>query len=184
MAKAAAQTISSQEHIPAGEHGRAFPPFDSHSFASQLLWLALTFIALYVVMSRVALPRIGSILEDRRRHIDNDLQDAQRLKGESDAAIAAHERALSEARARAQTLASETRTKASAAAEAKRKEVDAKLAVRIAEAEKGIAATRTAAMGNVRGIAAEAAGAIIERLIGSAPASQELAAAVDHVLKR
>jgi F-type H+-transporting ATPase subunit b len=62
--------------------------------------------------------------------------------------------------------------------------VDAKLAVRIAEAEKGIAATRTAAMGNVRGIAAEAAGAIIERLIGSAPASQELVAAVDHVLKR
>ena len=184
MAKAAAQTISSQEHIPAGEHGRGFPPFDSHSFASQILWLALTFIALYVVMSRVALPRIGSILEDRRRHIDNDLQEAQRLKGESDAAIAAHEGALSEARTRAQTLASETRTKASAAAEAKRKEVDANLAVRIAEAEKGIAATRTAAMGNVRGIAAEAAGAIIERLIGSAPASQELAAAVDHVLKR
>jgi F-type H+-transporting ATPase subunit b len=92
MAKAAAQTISSQEHIPAGEHGRGFPPFDSHSFASQILWLALTFIALYVVMSRVALPRIGSILEDRRRHIDNDLQEAQRLKGESDAAIAAHER--------------------------------------------------------------------------------------------
>ncbi len=184
MAQAAAQPISSQEHVPAGAHGRAFPPFESHSFASQILWLALTFVALYVVMSRVALPRIGTILEDRRRHIDGDLQEAQLLKGESDAAIAAHEKALSDARARAQTLANETRTKASAAAEARRKEVDAKLAIRIAEAEKGIAATRDAAMGNVRGIATEAAGAIVERLTGSAPASQEIAAAVDHVLKR
>src|SRR5258708_26291306 len=120
MAEQAPQPISSQGHIPAGEQGRVFPRFYSHNFASQILWLALTFIALYVVMSRVALPRIGSILEYRRRHIDNDLQEAQRLKGDSDAAIAAHERALSEARARAQTLASETRTKASAAAEAKR----------------------------------------------------------------
>src|SRR6202048_3532751 len=127
-------------------------------------------------MSRVALPRIGSILEDRRRHIDNDLQEAQRLKGESDAAIAAHERALSEARARAQTLASDTRTKASAAAEAKRKEVDAKLAVRIAEAEKGIAARRSEAMGRGRGIAAEAAGAIIERLLGRAAGGRGAAA--------
>jgi len=183
MAQAAAQTISSQEHGPAGEHGR-FPPFDSHTFASQILWLALTFITLYVVMSRVALPRIGSILEDRRRHIDGDLQEAHRLKDESDAAIAAHEKALSDARARAQTLANETRTKASAAAELRRKEVDAKLAMRIAEAEKGIAVTRAAAMGNVRGIAAEAAGAIVERLTGKALTAPEIDAAVDHVLKR
>jgi F-type H+-transporting ATPase subunit b len=184
MAQAAPQTTSSAEHIPAGEHGRGFPPFDPHTFASQILWLALTFIALYVVMARVALPRIGSILEDRRRHIDGDLEAAKRLKEESDAAIAAHEKALNEARARAQTLASDTRAKASAAADARRKEVDAKLALRVAEAEKGIAATRTAAMGNVRSIATEAAGAIIERLIGGVPASQEVAAAVDHVLKR
>jgi F-type H+-transporting ATPase subunit b len=184
MRQAAAQPSASQEHIPAGEHGRGFPPFDPHTFASQLLWLAVTFIALYLLMSRVALPRIGSILEARRRHIDNDLGEAQRLKGESDAAIAAHEKALNEARARAQTLASETRAKASAATEARRKEVDAQLNLRIAEAEKGIAATRAAAMGNVRGIATEAARAVIERLTGTTPGTPEVAAAVDHVLKR
>jgi F-type H+-transporting ATPase subunit b len=184
MAQAIAQTTTSQEHAPASKHGGKFPPFDSSNFASQILWLALTFIALYVVMSRVALPRVGSILEDRRRRIEGDLAEAQRLKGESDAQLAAHEKALSEARTRAQTLANETRMKASAEAEARRKEVDAKLAERIAEAEKSIAASRAAAMGNVRGIAAEAASAIIERLIGSAPASQEIAAALDHALKR
>jgi F-type H+-transporting ATPase subunit b len=184
MAQNSAQSIASTEHIPAGEHGRKFPPFDAQSFASQLIWLALTFIALYLLMSRIALPRIGSILDERRRRVADDLAAAQRLKGLSDAAIAAHEKALSEARGRAQTLANETRAKASAAAEARRKEVDAKLNLHVAEAEKTIAATRSAAMTNVRGIAGEAASAIVERLIGTAPASQEIAQAVDTALKR
>ncbi len=182
--KKGATPITSTEHIPASEHGRGFPPFDAQSFPSQLFWLALTFVVLYLLMSRVALPRIGSILEDRRRHIDDDLAQAQRLKGESDAAIAAHERALAEARARAIALAAETRERAAAAAAARRKEVDAGLNARIAEAEKTIAATRAAAMANVRGIASEAAAAIVERLTGAVPTSHEVADAVGKALER
>src|SRR2546422_6027830 len=117
-----AKTIETIEHVPKSEHGRGFPPFEKETFASQLVWFALTFIALYLLMSRVALPRIGSILEARRRHIDGNLADAQRLKGESDAAIAAHEKALAQARASAQALANERREKAAAAAAARRKE--------------------------------------------------------------
>jgi F-type H+-transporting ATPase subunit b len=182
MAQQSAQPVT--EHIPASEHGGRFPPFDAHTFPSQLLWLALTFIALYLLMSRLALPHIGSILEQRRQRIADDLAQAQRLKGESDAAIAAHEKALNEARSRAQALANETRTRAATEAEARRKEVDAKLTMRIVEAEKTIAATRTAAMTNVRGIAGEAASAIVERLIGAAPGRQEVDEIVDAVLKR
>jgi F-type H+-transporting ATPase subunit b len=183
MAAQSAQAVT--EHIPRSEqHAGGFPPFDAHSFASQLLWFALTFIALYLLMARVALPRIGSILEQRRARIADDLAHAQRLKGESDAAITAHEKALNEARSRAQTLASETRAKAAAEAEARRKEVDAKLAHHIAEAEKAISATRGAAMANVRGIAGEAASSIVERLIGAAPQGPELNAAVDAALRR
>src|SRR5262252_7364839 len=140
MAQGSAEPVGSVE-VPASEHGAGFPPFNAHTFASQLLWLALTFIVLYLLMSRIALPRIGSILEARRNHIDSQLADAQRLKAESDAAIAAHEKALAEARARAQTLANETREKAAAAAAARRKEVEAKLGLHVAEAEKAIAAT-------------------------------------------
>jgi F-type H+-transporting ATPase subunit b len=184
MAQKSAQPVSSVEHIPASEHGRGFPPFDSHTFASQLFWLTLTFIALYLLMSRIALPRIGSILEARRQRVADDLAEAQRFKDASDAAIAAHEKALAEARGRAQALANETRAKAAAAAEARRKEVDAKLHAHIAEAEKTIAGTRSAAMGNVRSIASEAAGAIVERLTGIAPASEDVAEAVSNVLKR
>ena len=101
-----------------------------------MFWLAIAFIALYLLMARIALPRIGSILEARRRRVEDDLAEAQHFKDASDAAIAAHEKALAEARGRAQTLANETRAKAAAAAEARRKEADAKLNARIAEAEK------------------------------------------------
>jgi len=183
MAENAKQN-ESVDYGPASQHGKGFPPFDAHTFPSQLLWLALTFIALYLLMSRVALPRVGSILEDRRKHIEGDLGEAHRLKGESDAAIAAHEKALAEARGRAQALANETREKAAAAAEARRKQVDAQLGTRIADAEKSIAKTRSAAMANVHGIASDTAGAIVERLTGIAPASRDVAEAVSNVLKR
>ena len=86
-----------------------FPPFEKDSFATQFVWLALVFVALYLLMSRVALPRIGSILEARRQRIDGDLAEAARLKDASDAAIAAYEKSLADARGRAQTLANETR---------------------------------------------------------------------------
>jgi len=184
MAQKNASQIESIEHVPASEHGRGFPPFDPQTFASQLFWLALIFIALYLLMSRIALPRIGSILEERRRHVDADLAEAQRIKDDSDAAIAAHEKALAEARARAQMLANATREKAAAAADARRKAVDADLRARVAEADKTIGARRSTAMTNVQDIASEAAAAIVERLTGTAAASQEVAEAVGRALRR
>jgi F-type H+-transporting ATPase subunit b len=183
MAQGSAERVGSVE-VPASEHGAGFPPFNAHTFASQLLWLALIFLALYLLMSRVALPRVGSILEARRQRIQDDLAEAQRFKDASDAAIAAHEKALAEARARAQALANETRAKATAAAEARRKEVDAKLRARITEAEKAIAGTRSAALANVRSIAGEPAAAIVERLTGIAPAAEEVRQAIGNAIKR
>src|SRR5215475_6689490 len=171
MAQSSAEPVGTVE-VPASEHGAGFPPFNAETVASQLLWLALIFIALYLLMSRIALPRVGSILESRRQRIQDDLAEAQRFKDASDAAIAAHEKALAEARARA------TRAKAAAAAEARRKEVDAKLHARITEAEKAITGTRSAALANVRSIAGEAAAAIVERLTGITPATEEVSQAV------
>jgi F-type H+-transporting ATPase subunit b len=184
MAEPAAQHGTSVE-VPAGGHARVFPPFDKQTFPSQLLWLTLTFVALYLLMSRIALPRIGSILEQRRARMAGDLEEAQRLKGRSDEAIAAYEKALAEARARAQALVNEARQRQAAEAEARRKQHDAKLNAHIAEAEKTISGVKSAAMANVHGIAVDAAGAIVKRLIGIAPANREaIAAAVADVLKR
>jgi F-type H+-transporting ATPase subunit b len=170
---------------PAGGHAREFPPFNKQTFPSQLLWLTLTFVALYLLMSRIALPRIDSILALRQARISGDLAEAARLKGESDAAIASYEKSLADARSRAQSLVNDSRQQQATAAETGRKALDATLNARIAEAESGIAATKSAAMVNVCGIATEAAAAIVERLIGIAPASRDaVAAAVDEALKR
>jgi F-type H+-transporting ATPase subunit b len=183
MADPTPQHGSSVE-VPAGED-RVFPPFDQQTFPSQLFWLALTFVALYLLMSRIALPRIDSILERRRACIAGDLAEASRLKGESDAAIASYEKSLADARGRAQALVNESRQRQAAEAEAQRKTLDATLNARIAQAESGIAQTKSAAMVNVRGIATEAAAAIVERLIGIAPASRDdVADAVAEALKR
>jgi F-type H+-transporting ATPase subunit b len=180
---AAAQTETTQAH-PAGEHGGGFPPFQMDTFASQLLWLVVTFVALYLLMSRIALPRVGAILSERSKRIDGDLAEAQRLKGEADTASAAYEKALADARGRAQSLANERREAEAARAEAARKELDAKLNSHIAEAEKTIGQTRAAAMTHVREIATGTAAAIVERLIGRAPGEQQVATAVADVLKR
>jgi F-type H+-transporting ATPase subunit b len=185
MAQKNAQPVATTEHIPSSEqHAKGFPPFDATTFPSQLLWLVLTFVALYLLMARVALPRVGAIIESRQKRIAGDLADAQGFKDKSDAAIAAYEKALADARGRAQGLANEAREKHAAAAEADRKALDAKLNAHIAESEKTIAASREAAMANVRNIATDATAAIVERLTGSAPAASDVSAAVGNVLKR
>ena len=178
------QTTAGTVHVPASEHGGGFPPFQSHTFASQLVWLAIAFIALYVLMSRLALPRVSAAIDARAKRIADDLADAQTAKTESDAAIAAYEKALADARARAQAIAGETRDKQAAEAEAQRKQIEGRLNVRLADAEKTIAANKQAAMANVNGIAVETAKAIVAQLIGTAPSDQAVAAAVDEALKR
>ena len=162
---------------PAGQ--KPFPPLQSENFPSQLVWLTISFVLLYVLMSRIALPRIGAILADRSKRISDDLTAAERLKEQSNAAHAAYEKSLGDARARAQGIANETHQKHMAEAEATSKKLEAQLHERLAAAEQSIAATRSAAMGNVRSIAADAASAIVQRLIGTTPADPEIAAALD-----
>jgi F-type H+-transporting ATPase subunit b len=168
--------------VPGGK--APFPPFQKDTFASQLTWLAIAFIALYLIIARLAIPRIGGIVKARSDRIAGDLAEANRLKEQSDAALKAYEKSLADARGRAQALANETRERLNAEADQARRKLEAALNIKLAEAEKTIAATKTAAMANVRGIAIETAGAIVERLIGAAPAGSAVEAAVADVLKR
>jgi F-type H+-transporting ATPase subunit b len=160
-----------------------FPPFQKDTFASQLVSLAIAFVALYLIVSRVALPRVASLLNERQGKIEGDLTDAQKLREASDAELKAYESELGAARSRAQAIGAETREKQNAAADAERKRLEERLAAKLEEAEKTIAATRTAAMKNVRGIAADAAAAIVQRLTGIAPDAKAIDAAVDGSLK-
>ena len=166
-----------------GGRGGAFPPFESSTFASQLVSLLVAFVALYLIVSRIALPRVGSLLDARQNAIEGDLAEAQKLKDDSDSALKAYESDLASARARAQAIGTETREKLNAVAEAERRSLEGKLSAKLAEAEKTIAATREAAMRNVRGIAADAASAIVQRLTGAVPDGKAVETAVDRSLK-
>jgi F-type H+-transporting ATPase subunit b len=176
-------TIAHTE-APGAPHKAPFPPFERDTFPSQLFWLAICFIALYVMTARLVRPRVGGIIKSRSARIDGDLAEAGRLKSESEAAMAAYEKALADARARAQAIAGETRDKLQAEADRNRKTLEDQLAGKLAEAEKAIAATKSAAMANVRGIATDAAAAIVTRLTGVNAPAQTVDAAVDAVLKR
>jgi F-type H+-transporting ATPase subunit b len=177
-------TVETTGATPPAGGGATFPPFASETFASQLLWFAITFGLLYWLMSKVALPRVAEILENRTNRIADDLAEAERLRAESEAAGAAYEKSLAEARAKAKAIAQETREALAAEAEAKRKVLELELHERLAVAEKTISARTAEAMASVRGIAADTATAIVERLTGKAPERAAVEAALDRVSAR
>ncbi len=177
------QPTGAHPEAEGGHGGGAFPPFDPSTFASQLVSLVIAFVALYLIVSRIALPKVGNVLEARQKAIDGDLASAQKLRDQSDAALKAYESELAAARARAQAIGSETREKLNAAAEAERKTLEERLAAKLSEAEKTIASTRASAMSNVRGIAADAASAIVQQLTGKTPDANAVTTAVDASLK-
>jgi F-type H+-transporting ATPase subunit b len=164
-----------------GAHDVGFPPFATETFGGQLLWLAITFGILYFLMSRFVVPQLSGIIEGRRQAIARDLDEAAAMKTRAEEAGAAYEKSLTEARSRAQALAQETRAKLGAEADAKRKALESDLAQRLAQSEATIAARKAEAMSNVRGIAAETATAIVERITGRAPSPQAVEAALDEI---
>jgi F-type H+-transporting ATPase subunit b len=174
---------SAHTSVPGGPKA-PFPPFNKEYFASQFIWFVIAFAALYLVIAKIAIPQIGGIMAARGKHIADDLAEANRLKEQSDAALAAYEKSLADARTRAQALANETRERLHAQAEERRKALETQLNAKLAEAERSIAATKATAMANVRGIAVETAAAIVERLIGTAPGAKVAEDAVAEVLKR
>ncbi|MEW6767188.1 MAG: F0F1 ATP synthase subunit B' [Pseudomonadota bacterium] len=176
--KAAAHT-----EADGGAHARTFPPFEKSTYASQLVSLLIAFVALYLIVSRLALPKVGGTIDARQDAIDTDLSDAQKLKDDSDAALKAYETELANSRAKAQAISTEAREKFNAQADAERKTLEDRLAAKLADAEKTIAATRKSAMSNVNTIASDAASAIVQRLTGVAPDAKAVASAVDATLK-
>ena len=163
-----------------GAAAGVFPPFDSSTFTSQVLWLVLSFGLFYYIMSRVVLPRISGILETRSGRIAQDLDEANRLKDESDAAHAAYEQELATAKSNAHSIAQEARDAGKAEADAKRAEVEADMTKRVAEAEDRIAKIKSEAMSEVGTIAADTAEALVTQLLGGKVTKAEVAKAVSN----
>ncbi len=163
--------------------GGTFPPFDPSTFASQLLWLVITFGIFYFIMSRVIIPRIAGILETRRDRISRDLDESRRLKEESDAAHAAYEHELAEAKRKAHTIGQEATDRAKQEAAAEREKVEAGLSDKLKDAESRITKIKQKALGEVDDIAAEVTGAIVSELIGGKLTKAELTKTVSAITK-
>ncbi len=159
------------------------PQLDFATFPPQLIWLVITFIALYIVMAAIGLPRIGGIIANRRSRIDGDLDKAMQMKAEAETVIAAYERALAEARAQAQATLKETTERLNAEAAERQRKVAERLNAETAAAERRIAEAKAAALGNVRDVAIEVARAAATRLAGTDIDQARAAMAVDAVMR-
>lgn len=157
------------------------PQLDFSTWPSQLIWLAITFSALYILISKFALPKIGGTIEQRQNRIATDLDEAQRLKDDTEKAIAAYEAALAEAKAKAHGIAQETRDILNAEMDEERAKLDAQLNARMVEAETRIAKTKADALKNVEQVAIDTASAIVKQLIGTKTSAAAIKKAIADI---
>jgi len=158
------------------------PQLDISTFVPQIFWLAVSFAVLYVLMSRVALPRMAAILEMRAGRIEGDLKEARKLKAEADAAVAAYEQSLASARAAAQAEIAGTNARINAEQDRRRQDMEASLSAQAATAEARIRAIRDAAMSDLQIVAAEVARTMASKLTGSDIGTEAAANAVARTL--
>ena len=158
------------------------PQLDVSTFAPQLVWLAITFVVLYLLMAKLGLPRVSAILDARRKRQDDDLARASELKAEAEAALAAYQKTIADARAEAQaTIRERTERFAAEAAEQQRQLAQA-LGEQTKAAEREIAAAKERAFAEIRNVAIDVARSVTEKLTGSAAEESKLIPAVDRAM--
>ncbi len=158
------------------------PQLHFHDFVPQLVWLAITFILLYVVMAIWGLPQLRAAVEGRQQRRASDLARAAELKATAEAALAAHDKALAEARAEAQSVLKQASDRIAAEAAERQRDLAASLAEHIEAAERRIDAMKEEAVGEIRGIAIDVGRAVVEKLTGAPPDAARLTAAVDNAV--
>jgi F-type H+-transporting ATPase subunit b len=173
-----AETATQASTEAPGGSAPGMPQLDPTWWGGQIVWLALIFLVLYLVLAKVLLPKLGKTIDEREGKISGDIADARRLKQEAEDQAAAAAAELGDARAKAQKTAADAKAKAAAAAAERQHAEEAKLNARLASAEAEIRAARDQAMSNVSAIAVETAQAIVEKLTGEKVAADVVQAAV------
>jgi F-type H+-transporting ATPase subunit b len=158
------------------------PQLEVSTFVPQLVWLAITFVILYLLMAKLGLPRVGGLIEARRGRIDDDLARAAQLKSEAETVLAAYQETLVKARAEAQAAVKETTDRMAAEAAERQRQLSQSLARQTAEAERQITAAKERALADMHDIAAEVTRSVVEKVTGSAADQANLAAAVDRAI--
>ena len=159
------------------------PQLDASKYPSMVIWLAISFAVLYVLMARVALPRIAHVLEERQDRIDGNLEKAAGLKTEAKAAAEAYEKALADARDQAQEILHETSQRLATTAARRHAEVAERLAGEIAAAEERIVRAKQEALSHVGEMTASVVGEATAKLLGEVPNKKSVRAALESTLK-
>lgn len=154
------------------------PQLDPANFSPQVIWLFISFVFLYLVMSRSALPKVAGVLEERGNRISDDLDEAEIMKRDAGEVEVAYEKSLADARAEALDFLKSARAKLQGELDAKRSVADEGLLARISDAESAVAKAKADVMSEVEEMASEACSAIIDRLTGIEASGQEVRAAV------
>ncbi|WP_341899222.1 F0F1 ATP synthase subunit B' [Ferrovibrio terrae] len=160
------------------------PQLETATFLPQLVWLLISFAILYLLMAKLALPRVAEVVDGRRKRLEHDLEEAARLKRDTEKAIADYEQALASARAKAQTIAGETRTRIAAEQAAVRAKLEAEITERTKAAEASILVAKQQALASLQSVAAQAASDVVARLSGTAPSNDAVEAAVAQALAK
>jgi F-type H+-transporting ATPase subunit b len=155
-------------------HGKGFPPLDPGTFAPQLIWLALTFGLLYVLLKRFYLPRVGEVIQERQDRVARDLEQADKIRADTQYALSSYEQALADARGKANAIAKGMRDQLAAEMDKERAAVEAQIALKLSEAETRITQTKSKALASVNDIAGEVATEIVTKLIGGPVSKDEL----------
>jgi len=174
---AAAETTTAGTEVPS-EGGAGFPPFRSETYPAQLFWLAVTFTFLFVVLWRVATPRIAGVIAARKGRISGDIGEAEQHRRDAEAALASYNSALTVARDSARGLGENNRKRIAAEAERAKAEADALAREAAGVAEARISTVRVEAKDKLTKAAEEVAAAIVARLTGDTVSADEAAAAV------
>lgn len=158
------------------------PQLDFSTFPNQIFWLLVTLVVIYFVLSKIALPRISSVLAERSSTIMNDVAAAEELKLKAKEAEEAYNKALAEAKAEAQRIAQATRDEIQAELATATAKADAEIAAKAAESEKAIADIREGAMDAVKDVAKDTAKELVAAMGGKADA-RTITAAINARLK-
>ncbi len=167
--------------VDAGGSAIGMPQLCIDWFPNQIFWLVVTLVAIYLILSRVALPRIASVLAERRGTITNDIAAAEELKLKAADAEKAYEKALADARSEAMRIAAETRAEIQGELDQAMAKADAEIAARASESEARIAEIRDGALEAVKDVAKDTAKEIVATLGGKADARTVTAAVTDRM---
>jgi F-type H+-transporting ATPase subunit b len=159
------------------------PQLDPASFSSQLFWMTMSFVVLYVLLARFLLPRIQSVIALRSHTIEGDIEQAKRMKSDAERARHHYEKALADARAKSQAMLAESTATIAGRAAKQQAELDKTIEKKLHESDAAIRSSKQEVMDKLSPISAELASLIVEVLVHHKPNAKDIGAVIHELSK-